>query len=105
MGDTLSLVRFDRNDYSVPTAFAHHPITAVGGIDQVRLLCRDEVVATHRRHWGREQTVFDPVHYVPASKTGAELLFDVISTAYDRTSVVSAGPWARSWPSRVSAAG
>jgi hypothetical protein len=30
----------------------------------VRLLCRDEVVATHRRHWGREQTVFDPVHYL-----------------------------------------
>ncbi|MFY7950939.1 MAG: IS21 family transposase, partial [Armatimonadaceae bacterium] len=28
------------------------------------LLCRDEVVATHRRHWGREQTVFDPVHYL-----------------------------------------
>lgn len=62
--NTLSLVRFDRNDYSVPTAFAHHPITAVGGIDVVRLLCRDEVVATHRRHWGREQTVFDPVHYL-----------------------------------------
>jgi hypothetical protein len=62
--NSLSLVRFDRNDYSVPTAFAHHPITAVGGIDTVRLLCRDEVVATHRRHWGREQTVFDPVHYL-----------------------------------------
>ena len=62
--NTLSLVRFDRNDYSVPTAFAHHPITAVGGVDVVRLLCRDEVVATHRRHWGREQTVFDPVHYL-----------------------------------------
>lgn len=62
--NTLSLVRFDRNDYSVPTAFAHHPITVVGGIDRVRLLCRDEVVAAHRRHWGREQTVFDPVHYL-----------------------------------------
>ena len=62
--NTLSLVRFDRNDYSVPTAFAHHPITVVGGIDRVRMLCRDEVVATHRRDWGREQTVFDPVHYL-----------------------------------------
>jgi DNA replication protein DnaC len=26
--------------------------------------------------------------YVPASKAGAELLFDVIATAYERTSVV-----------------
>ena len=62
--NTLSLVRFDRNDYSVPTAFAHHPITAIGGIDTVRLVCRNEMVATHPRHWGREQTIFDPVHYL-----------------------------------------
>jgi hypothetical protein len=60
--NSLSLVRFDRNDYSVPTAYAHRPITVVGGIDRVRLLCRDEVVATHRRNWGREHTTFDPVH-------------------------------------------
>lgn len=32
--------------------------------------------------------VLDEFGYVPASKTGAELLFDVISTAYERTSVV-----------------
>ena len=62
--NSLSLVRFDRNDYSVPTAYAHRPITIVGGLDAVRLLCRDERVATHRRDWGREQVVFDPVHYL-----------------------------------------
>src|SRR3954471_21854179 len=28
--DSLSLVRFDANDYSVPTAYAHHRVTAVG---------------------------------------------------------------------------
>jgi DNA replication protein DnaC len=32
--------------------------------------------------------VLDELGYVPASKTGAELLCDVISTAYERTSVV-----------------
>ena len=32
--------------------------------------------------------VLDEFGYVPASKTGAELLFDVIATAYERTSVV-----------------
>ena len=32
--------------------------------------------------------VLDELGYVPASKVGAELLFDVISTAYERTSVV-----------------
>jgi DNA replication protein DnaC len=32
--------------------------------------------------------VLDEFGYVPASQTGAELLFDVISTAYEQTSVV-----------------
>ena len=32
--------------------------------------------------------VLDEFGYVPASKTGAELLFDVISTAYERTSLM-----------------
>jgi len=32
--------------------------------------------------------VVDELGYVPASKVGAELLFDVISTAYERTSLI-----------------
>ena len=34
---SLSLVRFDCNDYSVPTAYAHQPVTAVGGIEEVQI--------------------------------------------------------------------
>ncbi len=62
--NSLSLVRFDRNDYSVPTAFAHHELTVVGGIEQVRIACGDELVATHPRCWDKEQTTFDPRHYL-----------------------------------------
>jgi transposase len=62
--NSLALVRFDRNDYSVPTAYAHRLITVLGNLDEVRLVCGDEGVATHRRVWGREQIVFDPVHYL-----------------------------------------
>ena len=32
--------------------------------------------------------ILDELGYVPASKSGAELLFDVIATAYERTSVI-----------------
>jgi DNA replication protein DnaC len=32
--------------------------------------------------------VLDEFGYVPASQVGAELLFDVISTAYEKTSVI-----------------
>ena len=32
--------------------------------------------------------ILDELAYVPASKVGSELLFDVISTAYERNSVI-----------------
>ena len=32
--------------------------------------------------------MLDELGYVPASKVGAELLFDVIATAYERTSLI-----------------
>ena len=60
--DSLSLVRFDAHDYSVPTAYAHHRVTVVGTVDTVRVVCGDRVVAGHRRHWDREQVTYDPVH-------------------------------------------
>jgi transposase len=64
VANSLSLVRFNRNDYSVPTAYAHHELTVVGTIEQVRILFGDGVIATHRRHWGNQQVQFDPVHYL-----------------------------------------
>jgi len=62
--NTLSLVRFDRNDYSVPVAWAHHTLTAIGDVQTVRVLAGDQVVAEHPRHWGRAQVRYDPVHYL-----------------------------------------
>ncbi len=62
--DSLSLVSFDANQYSVPTEFAHHGVTVVASVDTVRIVCGDRVVATHRRCWGREQVFYEPVHYL-----------------------------------------
>ena len=62
--NSLSLVRFDRNDYSVPTAHAHHEVTVLGGVEQVRILSGVEVVAEHHRCWSKEQVAFDPRHYL-----------------------------------------
>lgn len=58
-----SLVRFDRNDYSVPTEHAHREVSVAGGIDDVTFSVDGAVVATHRRCWGKERTIFDPRHY------------------------------------------
>ncbi len=62
--NSLSLVRFDTNSYSVPTKYAHREITVVATVDEVRLVFADHLVARHPRHWGREQYIFNPVHYL-----------------------------------------
>ena len=63
--NSLSLVRFHGNDYSVPVRCAHHPVTVKGYWDRVEI-CRDtEQVAVHRRLWGTGEVVYEPRHYLP----------------------------------------
>ena len=62
--DSLSLVRFDRNSYSVPTKYAHRLVTVVGTVDEVRLIFEDRLVARHERDWGKEQFHYQPLHYL-----------------------------------------
>lgn len=62
--NSLSLVPFDTNSYSVPVKYAHRQITVVASVDEVRLVFQGQLVARHPRHWGREQYVFDPIHYL-----------------------------------------
>jgi len=63
--DSESLVRFDKNDYSVPMEYAHHEIVARGYTDRLELCHQDKVVAAHDRCWDREQQIFEPLHYLP----------------------------------------
>ena len=62
--NSLSLVRFDKNDYSVPTEFAHREVTVVATVDEVKLVCNDRLVARHARCWKKQQSLFNPVHYL-----------------------------------------
>jgi transposase len=62
--NSLSLVRFDRNDYSVPVRYAHHPVVVKGYVERVEVCHREAEVAEHGRLWGREGVSFDPVHYL-----------------------------------------
>jgi transposase len=60
----MSLARFDGNDYSVPTAFAHQTLTATGTVDRVTFRRHGQVVAEHARCWAKGQVTFDPRHYL-----------------------------------------
>ena len=61
---SLSLVRFDTNDYSVPVRWAHHPIVVKGYWPEVVLFAQGQEVARHPRIWAQEQVHFEPLHYL-----------------------------------------
>jgi transposase len=58
------LVRFDSNDYSVPTQQAHRPCVVRGFVDRVEIEVDHQRVAGHPRSYGRGQFVLDPLHYL-----------------------------------------
>ena len=70
---SLSLVRYRRNDYSVPTAYGHREVLVKGSVDDVVIVCGSDEIAQHRRSYGREELIFNPWHYLALleRKTGA----------------------------------
>ena len=67
------LVRFDNNRYSVAASAIGRPVEVRAYADRVEIRQDGRVVADHPRAFGRDQTVYDPWHYVPvlARKPGA----------------------------------
>jgi hypothetical protein len=67
------LVRFDNNKYSVAASAVGRPVEIRAYADRIELRQDGRPVGEHRRSFGRDQTVFDPWHYVPvlARKPGA----------------------------------
>jgi len=67
------LVRFDYNKYSVHAKAAGRPVDIHAYADRIVVRQGGEIVGEHARRFGREQTVYDPWHYVPvlARKPGA----------------------------------
>ena len=68
-----SLVRFDHNRYSVAVRAARRTAQMRVYAERIVVWCDGEIVAEHRRRFGRGQTAYDPWHYLPvlARKPGA----------------------------------
>ena len=62
--DSLSLVRYRTNDYSVPVAYGHQEVWIRGYVHEVVIGCGAGIIARHPRSYDREDMVFDPIHYV-----------------------------------------
>jgi len=59
-----ALVRFETNDYSVPVKYGHQRVLVKAFVWDVVIACGSEVIARHRRSYGREEMIFDPLHYL-----------------------------------------
>jgi hypothetical protein len=85
------LVRFDNNKYSVAASAIGRPVEIRAYADRVELRQDGRIVGEHARSYGRDQTNFDPWHYVPvlarkpgALRNGAPFKDWVLPAALDR---------------------
>ena len=62
--NSLSLVRYRCNDYSVPTSYGHRQVLIRGYVHEVVISCGAEIIARHPRSYEREDFVFNPLHYL-----------------------------------------
>ena len=62
--NSLALVRYRGNDYSVPTCYGHRDVLVKGYVHEVVIACGSDVIARHSRSYEREAVIFDPLHYL-----------------------------------------
>ena len=93
------LVRFDNNRYSVAAGAVGRPVEVRAYADRIELRQAGRVVGEHPRCFGRDQTVFDPWHYVPvlarkpgALRNGAPFKNWVLPAGLERIRRTLAGP-------------
>jgi transposase len=85
------LVRFDNNRYSVAAHAVGRPVEVRAYADRIELRQEGRLVGEHPRCFGRDQTIYDPWHYVPvlarkpgALRNGAPFKDWVLPAALDR---------------------
>jgi hypothetical protein len=59
-----SQVVFETNRYSVPHTYAGRQLVLRAYPFKIEILSLESIIATHPRCFGREQDVFDPMHYI-----------------------------------------
>lgn len=59
-----ALVRYETNDYSAPTEYGHRQVLIKAFVWEVVISCSNEVIARHTRSYGREEMIFNPLHYL-----------------------------------------
>lgn len=61
---TTSLVRYNRNHYSVPCKTSGQTVTVRAKANKIVIVKDGKQIACHQRSFDREQTIYDPWHYL-----------------------------------------
>jgi transposase len=83
-----SQVVLDTNRYSVPVDNAYRHLVIKAYPFRVDILHLEQVIASHPRCYGREQEIFDPLHYLP--------LLEQRPGAFEHAKPIRR--WRREWP-------
>jgi len=59
-----ALVRYETNDYSVPVEYGHRQVLVKAFVWELEISFMSEVIARHKRSYGREEMIFNPLHYL-----------------------------------------
>lgn len=59
------LINFDRNRYSVDCAHAGQAVSVRAYADSIVVTSKGRIIGQHKRHFGRDKTIFNPWHYLP----------------------------------------
>ena len=62
--NSISLVRYKTNDYSVPTQYGHRQVLVKAYVHDIVIVCGSEVIAEHKRSYRREVAIYEPLHYL-----------------------------------------
>jgi transposase len=62
--NSQGLVRFQNNDYSVPTTIGQQTVLVKGYVDVVRIIHDHTIIAEHKRSYASESVVLNPMHYL-----------------------------------------
>jgi len=83
-----SQVVFETNRYSVPHIYAGKQLVLRAFPFKIEVLSLENIIATHRRCFGREQDIFDPLHYLS--------LLEQRPGAFEHT--IPLRQWRKKWP-------
>lgn len=63
--NSFSTVKFRTNNYSVPVEYAGYIVGVKGYPETIEVYYKGEIIASHKRNYGRNQSVYHLDHYLP----------------------------------------